>query len=454
MKRKAKVLIVDDNQELLIALKILLSKHFSKVETSPSPERIPSLLSKNNYDLFILDMNYKAGINTGNEGLYWLNQVLKINPEAIVLMLTAYSDLGLAVKAVKAGATDFMDKAWSEARILSAVFDAFEIVQSRKGSVKTSSQSHQKNIADTPKTNSARMQGLYDMGSKVASTQANVLILGENGTGKEVMAQWIHANSNRKSEPFVKVDVSALTSTLFESELFGHKKGSFTDAHQDRIGRFELANGGTLFLDEIGNIPLDQQSKLLSVLQNREVFPVGSEKPVPVDIRLICATNKDIHQMVDEGTFREDLLYRINTIPLELPALRDRKEDISLLSEYFLEKFNESYSKDLTIDKSAHEAMKSYAWPGNIRELEHTMEKAVILCTSEKIQTNDLSLSGKSQAIANGKSVNIEDFNLETNEKTLITQALDKNEYNISRTAKTLGISRSTLYEKMKKYAL
>lgn len=451
---KPNLLIVDDNEELLIGLKMVLASHFNTIKTIKNPNIIVSELKQNNYDAVLLDMNFTAGINSGNEGLYWLGEILKTEPEISVILITAYSDTELAVKAIKKGATDFIEKSWDETKIISTVLSAVKLKDSRVKIRKLKEQKqHLSSIINKEVNfvvgNSNTINKVMIMAEKVATTDANVLILGENGTGKEVFARHIHNISNRKDEIFVKVDLGSLTETLFESELFGHKKGAFTDAKEDRQGRFEIASGGTIFLDEIGNVPLHLQAKLLSVLQNREVIPLGSQKPVPIDIRLICATNMDLEKMAAEGNFREDLLYRINTIQLDIPSLRDRPEDIPSLAKFFINQFAEKYQKgDITLSNSAIDTLKSHHWKGNIRELQHSIEKAIILSDNKILEESDFNLRNQISHF------HTETLNLIENEKIIISKALEKFNRNISKTSRELGIDRSTLYDKIKKHGL
>jgi DNA-binding NtrC family response regulator len=452
-KFKGKILIIDDNKELLTALRLYLAPYFEKVQTESNPNTLPSLLRTNDFDIILLDMNFKAGANSGNEGIYWLRRIRETDPDASVLLITAYGDVELAVKSLKEGATDFIQKSWDEEKILSTVISAFRLRQSKR-KIKHL-QKQQKHLTEETARNpnificqSEAMQQVYRTVEKVASTDANILLIGENGTGKEVIAREIHKQSERKNKIFVSVDLGAIQENLFESELFGHCKGAFTDAKTERAGRFELASEGTLFLDEIGNLPLNLQPKLLSVLQNRTVRRLGSNDDIPVDIRLISATNQPLFDKVEENQFREDLLYRINTIRIDIPPLRERPEDIPELAEFFLGQYKDKYQKnDLRFTSSSLEKLKKYNWPGNIRELQHAVEKAVILSEKETINS-DLLISGNKTA----KRAGAETFNLEENEKNIIQQALDKCRGNISLTADKLGINRSTLYAKMKKY--
>lgn len=449
--KQGSILIVDDNEEMLMALKLFLSPHFSKIVTEQNPNLIPALI-KTDFDLIILDMNFSAGINSGNEGFYWMNEILKLDPQACIIFITAYSDVELAVKAIKEGAADFIQKSWDENKILSTVLSAYKLRKSKQEIHQLKSK--QKHLTQGLQQKhqfihgaAESMRTVTDTINKVSGTDANVLLLGENGTGKEVIAHEIHQLSKRKDEIFVNVDLGSISESLFEAELFGHVKGAFTDAKENRAGRFEIASGGSLFLDEIGNLPLHLQSKLLSVIQNREITPLGSDKPIPIDIRLICATNKDLYKMLEENTFREDLLYRINTIQIEIPPLRDRIEDIEPLILHFLHHYSKKYNSKVTsISKPAIEKLKKHNWAGNIRELQHTIEKAVIMSEDIQLKAGDFSFRTKSK-------VNEGDIlNLVQNEKLVIRKAIGQCHGNMSLTAKKLGINRSTLYDKMKKY--
>jgi DNA-binding NtrC family response regulator len=401
-------------------------------------------------------MNFKAGQNTGNEGIFWMNKILEKDPEATVVFITAYGDVELAIKSMKEGAVDFIMKSWDEQKILSTLQSAFELRKSKmQVSLLKKKQAHLSAELEKDHSvcycHSSSMKALNSLVSKVAVTDASVLILGENGTGKEVVAREIHRLSARKNEIFMKVDLGALPETLFESELFGHVKGAFTDAKEERDGRFVIASGGTLFLDEIGNLTPGLQSKLLSVLQNNEVHQVGASIPKPVDVRIISATNMPLQKMIEEHTFRKDLYYRINAIELEMPALRNRKEDIPVLAEFFLRKYSDQYQKTgLKLSVRAMEQMMSHPWPGNIRELEHAIEKAVIL--SEKGVISDITLTTRIES--DKASSTSTTLNLEAHEKMVIQQALKEVQGNITKAAKALGINRSTLYQKMKKYGI
>jgi len=455
-KRSGNILIIDDNEEILVALRLFLSNHFSTVITEKNPSQIPALFKKNVYDVIILDMNFKAGINTGNEGIFWMKEILKIDPAAVIIFMTAYADIDLAVKAIREGAADFIEKPWEEDKLLARITSAFQLRQSRLeiDRLKTKQQHLSERIdKEYPLCigSSVAMQTVYKTIAKVAKTDANILILGENGTGKELIAREIHRQSRRAGEVFVNVDLGALTETLFESELFGCIKGAFTDAKLDRAGRFEIASGGTLFLDEIGNLPLHLQSKLLTVLQNREVIRLGTHKAIPIDIRLISATNKPIFKMTAEESFREDLLYRINTIQIELPPLRDRLEDIPALVDFFLEKYTRKYDKRCRhISDVALTKLKKHQWAGNVRELQHAVEKAVILCEADYLDADDFFFrSGEKHSVSYGETLSIEEH-----ERCLIKRAMELYQGNISKACTALGITRKTLYNKLKKYDL
>jgi two-component system response regulator HydG len=455
-KKEGSILIIDDNKDLLIALKIILSRHFEKIQTLTNPKLIVSTLEKDRYDVILLDMNFKAGIATGNEGIFWLSKILEIDEDAVVIFITAFGDIELAVKSMKEGATDFILKSWDEQKILSSVLSGYRLKKSRQEVLllkkKQEHLSHElEKDFSICNCHSDAMNSLTDMVNKIAITDASVLILGENGTGKEVIAREIHRLSNRSKEIFVKVDLGALPETLFESELFGHKKGAFTDAKEERDGRFVIASGGTLFLDEIGNLPLSLQSKLLSAIQNQEIYPLGSSSPVKVDVRIISATNMPLNEMIENHTFREDLFYRINSIQLEMPPLRERPEDIEVLSQFFLDKYSDQYSKiGIMIGSLARKELRAHKWPGNIRELEHTIEKGVILADTDGILPEHLfpkSSSGSSSHVSDS-------LNLDDNEKHIIQKALKLHKGNVSKASMKLGINRSTLYQKMKKYGI
>ncbi|NOU59003.1 sigma-54-dependent transcriptional regulator [Marinifilum caeruleilacunae] len=456
MPKKGKLLIVDDNEELLFAFQLFLKPHFELVDTINNPNLLLSKLREKEYDVIMLDMNFRAGINSGNEGLYWLSQILEYDKNACVVFITAYGDIELAVKAMKEGAVDFVQKSWDEKHILSTLLSAYKLrcskmeIKSLKKKQKRLNQEINRNKSFVI-GKSARMQEVFRTVDKVAGTDANILITGENGTGKEVVAREVHLRSKRNEQVFVHVDLGAISESLFESELFGHKKGAFTDAKEDRMGRFELASGGTLFLDEIGNVPLHLQTKLLTAIQRKEIIPVGGSTPIEIDVRIIAATNCNLHQMVADSLFREDLLYRINTISLELPSLMERQEDIGELSNFYLDKFTKQYDKPaMELNKAALTKLEKHKWPGNIRELQHVMEKTVILNDSVNLQAEDI-LIGES---LKKKELMPDSFNLLDNEKVLIEKAIQFTGGNMSLAAKELGINRSTLYDKIKKYDL
>jgi two-component system, NtrC family, response regulator HydG len=455
MKSKGKVLIIDDNADVLAGLKIFLGPHLESIHTLRNPNLIHESLRKDDYDVILLDMNFTAGLNTGNEGIYWMHRILEVQPLASIVLITAYGDVELAVKAMKEGATDFIQKSWDEEKILSTVLSAISRGQSRR-EIQDLRQK-QKHLNEKAareysfcEPESASMKKVFRTINKVAPTDANVLILGENGTGKEVIAREIHRQSSRVDEIFVSVNLNAIPESLFESDLFGHMKGAYTDAKETKPGRFELANKGSLFLDEIGNLPLALQTKLLTVLQERRITRLGSPTSTPIDMRLICATNMPLIQMVDEGNFRQDLLYRINTIVINIPPLRDRIDDIPSLASFYLLHFAAKYNKTVhSIKPDALEKLLAYSWPGNIRELQHAIEKAVILCESDSITAIDIGTNEPS-----GQFILTASFNLLENEKLLIRKALEKNNGNISLTARELGINRSTIYEKLRKYGI
>jgi len=451
-----KILVVDDNRSVLSALELLLQDEFGKVTAISNPNRIPELLGSDDYDLVILDMNFKAGINSGNEGLFWLREIINRDSDISVVMITAYGDVELAVRAVREGATDFVLKPWENEKLVATLKSALRlrksklevsILKSEKQSLKRSINSEiKKSIVGSSKPVMEMMKVI----EKVANTDASVLITGENGTGKELVAGEIHRRSSRKNELMVTVDMGAVAETLFESELFGHVKGSFTDAHEDRAGKIEIANGGTLFLDEIGNLSLPLQAKLLSALQNRIITRVGSNRPVRVDIRLICATNRDLVQMATDGLFREDLLYRINTIHIEVPPLRERPTDIPVLAEFFLRKYREKYSRHgVMLNQNGIDALIEYSWPGNVRELQHTIEKAVILCDGGTIGREELMLKTPSHGVFDSSAMTLEEM-----ERQMILEALTQHNGNMSSVANQLGVTRQTLYNKIRKYDL
>jgi len=455
-RKEGSILIVDDNHDMLIALKLILSKKFERIDILRNPNLILSTLDKWAYDLILLDMNFKAGQVSGNEGIFWMNKIREKDPEASVVFITAYGDVELAIRSLKQGAVDFIMKSWDEQKILSTLTGAYALRKSRmEVNLLKKKQAHLSRELEKDLNichcQSSAMKKVDELVSRIAGTDASVLILGENGTGKEVVAREIHRLSGRRNEIFMKTDLGALPESLFESELFGHTRGAFTDAKEERDGRFLLASGGTLFLDELGNLPLSLQSKLLSALQNNEIYPVGSSLPKSVDVRVISATNMPIREMIAEKTFREDLYYRINAIEIEIPPLRNRREDIPVLAAFFLKRFSEQYRKSgMKLSDSAINQLQKHPWPGNIRELEHTMEKAVILSDKELISHISLP-NGSGQHVSDGLTSSL---NLEENEKVVIARALREEQGNVSAAAQALGINRSTLYQKMKKYGL
>ena len=445
-KSKAKILVVDDNSGIRAALKLLLQMHFAEVELIPSPKELVSRVVDFRPDVILLDMNFHTDINTGNEGLFWLSEIRKRWPDIAVVLFTAYADIQLAVEGMKRGAFDFIVKPWENDKLIETLKSAYTDKLKKKGESTPSS----KSAVEMYWGNGPAMTAIHKTVEKIAPTTASVLITGENGTGKDVLATEIHRRSERAACPMVCVDAGALTETLFESELFGHVKGAFTDAHTDHIGKFEQANGGTLFLDEIGNIPLHLQAKLLRAIQNKTITRVGDTKAIPVDIRLICATNKDIEKMVSEGTFREDLYYRINTMHLRLPALRERTDEIVPLAEMFIAKYAERYRRAVSgLTEDARRQLESYSWSGNIRELQNCIEKAVIMSEGEILTANDIEIPQDRKAeelLMNGSET------LEETEEKAIRAAVARFGGNLSQVAKALEISRPTLYAKLKKY--
>ncbi len=452
---QGKILIVDDKKSVLSALELLLQSEYKTITTIANPNVITSISDLKTYNVILLDMNFSAGVNTGNEGFYWLKRIKELAPNTSIIMMTAYGGVELAVRALKEGATDFILKPWDNHKLLSTIQSSYQLQQFRKEvSHLKQKTKHLKQLINKNETpiigNSKAINQVLKVTQKVAKTKANVLITGENGTGKELIAQAIHNGSSRKDEVLVTVDMGAITESLFESELFGHTKGAFTDAHEDRAGKFETANGGTLFLDEIGNLSLALQAKLLTVLQNRVIFRVGSNNPIPVDVRLVCATNCNLEQMVEEDLFREDLLYRINTIQIEVPPLRLRDDDILLLAEYFLTSYVNKYGKyGLKLNVAAKKKLQNHQWPGNIRELQHTIERSVILSEHNTLTSNDFVF--KKNAISASQEL---DITLDDMEKTMIENALVKHEQNFSAAANQLGITRQTLYNKIKRYGI
>jgi DNA-binding NtrC family response regulator len=453
---KGTLLIVDDNKSVISALEMMLQYEVEKTVSITDPNRIYEILRQNEIDIVLLDMNFQAGINSGNEGLFWMKEILKHDINISVVMITAYGDVELAVKAIHEGAVDFILKPWENSKLLATLNAAWKLRTSRQEalSLKKDNQYLKKEINRGGEKivlgASPTMINVMNIVRKVAGTDANVLITGENGTGKELVAREIHSLSKRSNELIVAVDMGSITETLFESEIFGHVKGAFTDAKEDRKGKFEMAQKGTLFLDEIGNLSLQSQSKLLSALQNRYIIRVGSNKPIPIDIRLVCATNCNLHSMVREGLFREDLLYRLNTIQIEVPPLRDRVDDIPVLANHFLRIYCEKYNKsNMRISNQAKEKLSNYHWPGNIRELQHSIEKAVILSDTPVLNPSDFVFNASMKGLINNDNTTLDEM-----EKRMISEALLKYDNNMSAVAGQLGITRQTLYNKLKKYDL
>ena len=447
--KNASILIVDDDQDVLTAVRLLLKTEVQHVVTEKNPENIRSHLSKENFDVILLDMNFTSTINTGNEGIFWLNEIKKINPDPAIIMITAYGDIDLAVRSLKEGASDFVVKPWHNEKLISTIRETLRRKTSKSPFVPLL---HEDSIVGKELFGESEiMQEIFYKIEKIAPTDANILILGENGTGKDLIAKAIHQQSMRAGKPFVKVDVGALTETLFESELFGHKRGAFTDAREDRAGRFETANGGTLFLDEIGNIPLHLQAKLLSVLQSRQVTRLGSNESIPIDIRLICATNVPLSELANENRFRRDLIYRINTVEITLPPLRKRGEDITLLARYFCKLYSNKYMKPTPeFDTKALEKLQTYHYPGNVRELQYTIERAVIMADDDVLQPKDLIFSPIESYMENVEEP--AELKLSAIEKNTILKVIEKHHGNITKAAKELGLTRTALYRRLSKY--
>ncbi|CAD5292679.1 MULTISPECIES: sigma-54 dependent transcriptional regulator [unclassified Imperialibacter] len=457
-KELGKILIIDDDEDVLLAAKMLLRKHAENVIIEKNPKKIPFLLNNDTYDVILLDMNFSKDITSGKEGFYWLEQILEREPTAVVILITAFGDVEMAVKALKEGATDFVLKPWQNEKLIATLSSAAKLKKSRNEvtQLKQAKQALEEGINQPFKDiigESDAIKQVFNIIDKVAQTDANVLILGENGTGKELIARALHQKSLRKDKVFIGVDMGAITETLFESELFGHKKGAFTDAKDDRAGRFEAANGGSLFLDEIGNLSMQLQSKLLTVLQKREVVRLGTNKSVPVDIRLISATNMPIYEMVEESTFRQDLLYRINTVEIHLPSLRERMDDIPLLCDHFIKMYCGKYRKPIKkMSPIALKKLQKYQWPGNIRELQHALERAIIMSDSNMLSPDDFFfLNQKAESKAEAEP---ETFNLDDVEKSVIQKAINRHGGNISKAAKELGLTRASLYRRMEKHGL
>lgn len=454
MNKQGTILIIDDDEDILLTLSMLLKPQHKSVFTESNPYHIPRLLRQYEPDVILLDMNFSKGRSDGSEGLSWLRKIKEINPEQQVIMITAYSDVATAVEALKSGATDFIEKPWRNEKLLATINAGFALAYSNQQlSQAQTLQTELSQAIDRPFSevigHSEGMQRLMKTVEKVAVTDANILILGENGAGKEVIARAVHRCSQRAGAVFVSVDMGAIPETLFESELFGHKKGAFTGAVADRAGRFQLAQGGTLFLDEIGNMSPSAQSKLLQALQTLQITPVGSDRSVQIDTRVICATNQPLREMIAQGRFREDLLYRINTVELHIPPLRERGDDIDLLTDHFLAMYARKYRKNaFRLLPETRQLLRRYTWPGNVRELQHTLERAVILCEDEIISPSDFQFP---QLAAGQTAITL---NLDDNEKRLITEALEKYRGNISKAAQALGLTRAALYRRMEKHQI
>lgn len=455
-KTPAKILIVDDDVHVLLSAQLLLEQHYTEVRKINNPQQIIEAFKESTPDIVLLDMNFKQGETSGKEGLEWLKQIKQINPETNVLLMTAYGELDIAVEAMKEGGTDFIVKPWQNEKLLATVRAAHKLSEQEQKVRKLESREKMISLDVSAKFemigDSSEMKEIKSMITKVAKTDAEVLILGENGTGKEVAARAIHQHSHRSDEVFISVDLGTIPEKLFESELFGHKKGAFTDAKEERIGRFEAASGGTLFLDEIGNLSPALQTKLLTALQNKRITKVGTNEPIEVDVRVICATNSDLKSLVKEGKFREDLLYRINTVEFTMPPLRDRNGDAAQLAQHFLTKYASKYHKSqASLTEQALDILKNYHWPGNIRELEHAIERAVIMLEGDNLTEEDFHFLNSSSSNSLGK---MDDYNLENLEAWAIQKAIKKHNGNISHAAKELGLSRGAMYRRMDKYGI
>ncbi|BDX05508.1 sigma-54-dependent transcriptional regulator [Planctobacterium marinum] len=457
-----RILIVDDDEDILVASKLLLKRHFDEVVICNRPEQIPQLMAQAQpaFDVILLDMNFGPGESSCEQGFSWLRQILEIDPQAVVILITAHGAINLAVEAMKQGATDFVAKPWQNEKLLATVSAACQLRQTRmeatqlKQTNKALSAAIAGSEAHPMLGRSKALEKVKQIVSKAAATNANMLLLGENGTGKEMLARTIHANSLRADNVFMSIDLGAVPENLFESELFGHKKGAFTDAREDRVGKIQAANGGTLFLDEIGNLPLHLQTRLLTVLEQRKVVPLGSNEPIGVDIRLISATNLSVEKLQDEQYFRQDLLFRLNTVEITLPPLRERKEDIEEIAQHYLALFVRKYQKaGLKLSPESTATLLDYHWPGNVRELKHALERAVILSDTKHLNIQDFQLQ-KTLPDNHSSTMQEQDLNLERMEKQVIQQALRKHKYNISHAAKALGLTRAALYRRMEKHDL
>lgn len=446
--KNSSILVIDDDTDVLTAVRLLLKSEVKEVVTEKNPQEINHLVPGNRFDVILLDMNFNSSLHTGNEGLFWLRRIKELKSDAGVIMITAYGDVDLAVRSLKEGASDFVVKPWHNDRLIATIKEVLKKKEGKKAGETLDTKSL---IGSELLGESEQMEAIFYKIEKIAPTDANILVLGENGTGKDLIAKAIHQHSLRASKPFVKVDVGALTESLFESELFGHVKGAFTDAREDRMGRFETANGGTIFLDEIGNISLQQQAKLLSVLQNRTVTRLGSNKPMPIDVRLVCATNLPLQELANEGRFRKDLIYRINTVEIIVPPLRKRGKDILLLADHFNQIYSQKYMKpQLSFDKGSREKLLTYPFPGNVRELQYTIERAVIMAEGDELKSADLLFSPIEFATEGVEEP--KETNLSTVEKNTILKVIEKHNGNITKAAKELGLTRTALYRRLSKY--
>lgn len=450
--KNARILVIDDDIDVLTAVRLLLKTEVKEVVTQKNPENILSLLSSQTFDIILLDMNFISSINTGNEGLFWLKKIKDSGSQALVIMITAYGDIDLAVRSVKEGACDFIVKPWDNERLVNTIKNLLKEKDKVKGCNEIKKGANQ---SDGITGESEVMNDIFYKVEKIAPTDANILVLGENGTGKDLIARSLHKKSHRAGKPFIKVDVGALTESLFESELFGHKKGAYTGAAEDRVGRFEAANGGTLFLDEIGNITLQQQAKLLSVLQNRQITRLGTNEPINIDIRLVCATNLSIQELANENRFRKDLVYRINTVEITMPPLRKREGDIILLANHFLKIYSAKYLKNQPLlNAKSIEKLNHYNFPGNVRELQYIMERAVIMSDEKELSPDDIIFSPMEKTVENETETETKTLHLGTLEKNAILKVIDKHNGNISKAAKELGLTRTALYRRLNKYEI
>lgn len=454
-KYSGNILIVEDDEHVVLTSRMILKQYFENIDSLTSPKTLETKLKQQNYHVILLDMNFSAGVTTGNEGLFWLNRIHTLSPLTQVVLQTAYGDIELAVKSIKEGAVDFLAKPWDKEKLITTMLNAYQQAKARKENrdLVGKQQAIQQYINQNHRpfiTSAAAMKKVLQTIEQVASTDANVLILGENGTGKEMVAHAIHNQSSRADQPFISVDLGAISPSLFESEMFGHEKGAFTDAREKRVGKFELASKGTLFLDEIGNLSPELQVKLLTVLQRRKISKVGSNEVIDVDVRIICATNASLSDLVRTGAFRNDLYYRINTVEINLPPLRERKEDIPLLFNYYFDDYTKRYRKTLSFAESLPHQLSKYGWPGNIREFQHAIERAVILCTEPELTIHNFQLQHSSYDDAAAlKSLNLSDV-----EREVIRQALKKVNGNLTKAAEELGIGRTTLYRKLEEYGI